>query len=255
MCPHCRAFITSKDRVCPYCNETVGPRAVDRRPDAALLGGLIPAARFNTVLILVINFGIYIATMLNPSITDAGVKLGFHHPYFEWWRLVTAGFFHGGMFHILMNSWVLFDLGTQVDMLYGSARMWVIYFCSSVAGFALSAWWSPNPSLGASAALCGLIGAMIALGIKDKTSMGQSIRAVYVRWAIYLLLWSFLPGIDMAAHIGGGIAGFAIAWVAGLPRIETNPVERLWRACSWFCVILTVVSFLKLYLWFTQVSA
>src|SRR5580693_962423 len=46
MCPQCRAFITSKDRVCPYCNEPVGPRAIDRRSPSPILGGLIPHARF-----------------------------------------------------------------------------------------------------------------------------------------------------------------------------------------------------------------
>ena len=62
MCPHCRAFITDKDRVCPYCHEQVGPRAVERRSDTPLLGGLIPQANFTTILILLINLGLYIAT-------------------------------------------------------------------------------------------------------------------------------------------------------------------------------------------------
>ncbi len=165
---------------------------------------------------------------------------------------MTAGFLHGGLLHILMNSWVLFDLGAQVEELYGAARMWVIYFCSSVAGFLLSAWWSPAVSIGASAALCGLIGAMIALGVTHRHPMSQEIRAVYIRWAVYLLIFSLLPGVDMMAHIGGGIAGFALGYVAGLPGPEGTPTERLWRAASWFCVLLTVISFLKLYLWFTQ---
>ena len=53
----------------------------------------------------------------------------------EYWRLVTAGFLHGGLIHILMNSWVLFDLGAQVEEIYGSSRMLVIYFVSTVGGF------------------------------------------------------------------------------------------------------------------------
>ena len=54
----------------------------------------------------------------------------------QWWRLVTAGFLHGGLFHILMNSWVLFDLGAQVEQVYGARRMLVFYFVSTVGGFA-----------------------------------------------------------------------------------------------------------------------
>src|SRR5258707_2937522 len=82
----------------------------------------------------------------------------------QWWRLVTAGFLHGGLMHILMNSWALFDLGASVEEAYGTSRMLVIYLISSVVGFYVSALWSPGDSVGASAAICGLLGAMIALG-------------------------------------------------------------------------------------------
>ena len=64
MCPHCRAFITDKDKICPYCNETVGPRYAERANAAAVIGGFIPHARFNTVLILLINGGLFVATAL-----------------------------------------------------------------------------------------------------------------------------------------------------------------------------------------------
>src|SRR6185369_364404 len=64
MCPHCRAFITDKDRVCPYCNESVAPRAVERRDASGLLAGFIPHARFFTIIILLINFALYVATGL-----------------------------------------------------------------------------------------------------------------------------------------------------------------------------------------------
>lgn len=268
MCPHCRAFITTSDRVCPYCNERVGPRAVDRRRgDGATLAGFIPAVRFNTILILLINFGLYIATViytlkLGGSGMDVdgrvlyafGGKVGLAQLHGEWWRLVTAGFLHGGVLHILMNSWVLFDLGAQVDEIYGPSRMWVIYFCSNFGGFLVSAWWSPALSIGASAALCGLIGAMLALGVKHQGPAAEMIRSVYLRWAIYLLIFSLLPGVDMAAHIGGGLTGFGLGYVAGLPKGEGAAGEKLWYVSAWFCVILTVVSFLKLYLWFTQTS-
>ena len=61
MCPNCRAFITTDDKVCPYCQFTVGPKAVDRRNPADALGGLIPHARFTTMLIMLINTGLYVA--------------------------------------------------------------------------------------------------------------------------------------------------------------------------------------------------
>jgi rhomboid protease GluP len=270
MCPHCRAFITNKDRTCPYCNESVGPRAIDRRDPAAVLGGFIPHGHFNTVIILVINFGLYIATTLYSmragtgdaimnidirTLAQFGAKWNEALAAGQWWRLVTAGFLHGGLFHILMNSWVLFDLGAQVEQVYGAARMLVIYFVSTVCGFYLSAVWSPAISVGASAALFGLIGAMVALGVRNRHSaMGAAIRAMYLRPAIYMLVIGLLPGlhIDNAAHIGGLVSGFALAYVAGVPRVEGSLGEKVWRLASWGCIFLTALSFLKMYLWFTH---
>jgi rhomboid protease GluP len=270
MCPHCRAFITTSDRVCPYCNERVGPRAIDRRSPADILGGLIPHARFNTVLILVINFGLYLVTSIfsmrsgegGPMNIDTYTLVAFGAKYapwiFErgqWWRLVTAGFLHGGLLHILMNSWVLFDLGAQVEELFGASRMWVIYFLSSVFGFYISSVWAPRtPSIGASAAVFGLIGAMIALGVSHSGPMGAAIRAHYIRWAIYGLIFSLIGPIDMAAHVGGLVAGFGVGYLAGTPRFEGSPVERVWRILAWVCVLATVVSFLEMYSAFTKLA-
>jgi len=270
MCPHCRAFITTSDRVCPYCNEKVGPRAIDRRSPADILGGLIPHARFNTVLILVINFGLYLVTSIysmrsgegGPMNLDTGTLVMFGAKYapwiFErgqWWRLVTAGFLHGGLLHILMNSWVLFDLGAQVEELFGASRMWVIYFLSSVFGFYISSVWAPRtPSIGASAAIFGLIGAMIALGVSHRGPMGAAIRAHYIRWAIYGLIFSLIGPIDMAAHVGGLVAGFGVGYLAGTPRFEGSPIERVWRILAWVCVLATVVSFLEMYSAFTRLA-
>jgi rhomboid protease GluP len=171
----------------------------------------------------------------------------------EWWRVVTAGFLHGGLMHIGMNSWVLYDLGTQVEEIYGTSRYVVFYLLSSVGGFLLSTFWSAAPSVGASAALMGLIGAMIALGVKNKTSMGAAIRGQYIRWAIYILLFGLLPmfHIDNAAHIGGVVTGFVIAYVAGTPRISSSPGEQAWRWAAWASVALTVFCFVKMYLSFS----
>jgi rhomboid protease GluP len=128
--------------------------------------------------------------------------------------------------------------------------MLVIYFVSTVGGFAASAWWSPAVSVGASAGLFGLIGAMIALGVRHRNPMGSAIRGMYLRWAIYGIIFGMLPGFrtDNAAHIGGLAAGFGIAYLCGNPT--RGAVETIWRATGWFCILLTAVSFLKMYLWF-----
>src|SRR5713226_5201367 len=216
MCPNCRAFVTTSDRVCPYCEMKLGPRAIERRAPGEILGGLIPQARFTTVMILLINTALFLADYLNPQagLTRFGASLPAPYMQGQWWRLITAGFLHGGMMHILMNSWVLFDLGAQVEEVYGTSRLIVFYFVSTVGGFYLSTLFIQSVSVGASAGLFGLIGAMIALGVRHKTTLGASIRGLYVRWAVYGLLFGLLPGlhVDNAAHIGGLAAGFGAAY-------------------------------------------
>jgi len=273
MCPHCRAFITSHDKVCPYCNEKVGPRAAERGDAGSILGGFIPHARFVTMIILIINAGLFLVTVVfsqragNSSAfmaVDGQTLLAFGakyraaiFQYGQWWRLVTAGFLHGGLLHIAMNSWVLFDLGAQVEEVYGGSRLIVIYFLATVFGFLASSLWTAALSVGASAGIFGLLGAMIALGVRHKASaMGGAIRGLYVRWAVYGLVFGLLPGlhIDNAAHIGGLAAGFGVAYVAGTPRIETAWSERLWRGAAAACVVLTTASFLMMYLWFSRIT-
>src|SRR5437762_4246573 len=168
MCPNCRAFITTDDKVCPYCDMKLGERTIDKRMPSDVLGGLIPHARFTTVMILLLNTGLYLAMMLRSANAGGGAGLGGldgntlvdfgakYGPYIqfrgEWWRLVTAGFLHGSILHILMNSWALFDLGTQVEDAFGTARYLVFYFVSTITGFLGSMWWSPlGLSVGSSA--------------------------------------------------------------------------------------------------------
>ncbi len=67
MCPNCRAFITSDDKVCPYCEVPIGPRAIDRRGPGEIMGGFIPHARFTTIMILLINTALFLVDYVNPQ--------------------------------------------------------------------------------------------------------------------------------------------------------------------------------------------
>jgi len=266
MCPNCRAFITTSDKVCPYCDIKLGAPAAARRAPADLLGGLIPHARFTTVVILLINAGLYLAESLpglisgsdatGMPLSNAGAKFGPYIQAGQLWRLLTAGFLHGGIFHLLMNSWVLFDLGAATEESYGTSRFLVFYFASTITGFYASYLWHPGvPSVGSSAGIFGLLGAMIALGMRDKSSYGAAIRAHYVQWAIYGLLMGVLPffPIDNAAHIGGVAGGFAIAYVAGTPRL-TGYGERLWQFAGAAAVGLTAIAFAFMFRWMMTVG-
>jgi rhomboid protease GluP len=262
MCPNCRAFITSNDRTCPYCNNPVGPRSIDVRQPGEILGGLIPQAHFTTVLILLVNTGFFVGTSLlsrsvgeNQALWALGAKFGpsiwQDHQY---WRFITAGFLHGGVVHILMNSWALYILGVQVEQVYSTPRFLVIYFAGTVGGFYLSARENPVLSIGASAGIMGLVGAMLAFGVANRSSVGRAIRNVYLTRVLLPTLAIGLLGfgVDNWAHIGGLAAGFAVGYVAGTPVHSTRGREALWRSLAAFCIMLTVFSFFLMYRNFPQ---
>ncbi|MCS7025845.1 MAG: rhomboid family intramembrane serine protease [Bryobacteraceae bacterium] len=260
----------ASERVCPYCEAPLGRPAIDLRSSGGLAAGLIPHARFTTVMILLVNTALFVATMIASmqkgrdgalydidglTLFSFGAKFGRSVFEGQWWRLVTAGFLHGGLLHILMNSWVLFDLGAQVEEIYGSARLIVFYFTATVLGFLASTWWNPAAlSVGASAGIFGLIGAMIAFGTRNQTSLGSAIRGHYLRWALYGLLFGLLPGlrVDNAAHLGGLAAGFATAFAAGEPGEGWLKSETFWKIAAGFCLAVTAICFLKMFLWMTQ---
>jgi rhomboid protease GluP len=232
---------------------------VDRRNPGALVGGLIPAGHFTTVLILLINVALYGATCwLSGSFNDIsgralwvlGGKLGpsiwIDH---EYWRLITAGFLHGNLMHIAFNAYALFVIGVQVEELFGTPRFLVIYFASTVAGFWLSARMNPGLSIGASAGIMGLIGAVVAFGHVSGSAVGRQIRNQYLGLLAINLVWGFLPGmsVDNRAHIGGFLAGLAVAWFAGSPLRSTAAREAGWRAAAAFCLLVTAYSFWLMY--------
>jgi rhomboid protease GluP len=254
MCPNCRAFVTTSDRVCPYCEMQLGPRAIERRDPGEVLGGLIPHARFTTVMILLINTGLFLADYLNPQagLTRFGASLPAPYMQGQWWRLVTAGFLHGGVFHILMNSWVLFDLGAEVEQLYGTSRLIVFYFVSTITGFWTSSHLGFHSSVGSSAGIFGLIGAMLAFGVSDRSALGSMVKSLYMRWVIYGLVLSFLPGVDFWAHIGGLAGGFITGWLASTPRARLMWKESLLRALAGRSIAVTFVAFGMLYLAMTR---
>jgi rhomboid protease GluP len=256
MCPNCRAFVTTSDKVCPYCQAPLGARAVERRNPGEILGGLIPHARFTTIIILLINTALYLAEYISPQsgISQFGRSLPAAYMNGEWWRLVTAGFLHGSILHILMNSWVLFDLGAEVETFYGTSRLIVFYFLSTVTGFAVSSHLSGNASVGSSAGIFGLIGAMLAFGFADRSSLGMQVKSLYTRWVIYGLVISFLPGVDFWAHVGGFSGGFIAGWLASTPRARLMWKEPLLKALAGVCIALTVVAFGMMYQAIAQAS-
>lgn len=132
----------------------------------------------------------------------------------QYWRLLTSMFLHGGFLHLALNAWGLYQLGTLFESWLGSTRMLATYFVSGIAGSVASIVWTQMPSVGASGAIFGLLGALIAFLLKRHEALspqGKSILSQLVMWAVInVVIGASTPGIDNAAHLGGCAAGFLI---------------------------------------------
>jgi rhomboid protease GluP len=218
---------------------------------ADAMAGIVQGDRFITSIILLINVGLFVATVMAPSGQDLYV-VGAKHGYeilnqLQWWRLITAGFLHGGWLHIGMNSWVLWDLGPQIDEVFGGYRYLTIYFVATVLGFTASLFWMPGvASVGASAGISGLVGAMVGLGTKEKHSIIGRERGRYLQWMVLILVQGFIiSGIDNAAHIGGFVGGFVIAYIAG-SKGHARGDDTFWKTAAWVSVAVTVYAFFRM---------
>lgn len=138
----------------------------------------------------------------------------------EVWRLLTATLLHAGVLHLALNMWALWDAGRQVCRWYGNGQFLLIYWASALAGSALSLHFSSQQavSVGASGAVFGVLGALVT-GVyqhRDRVPKGvvsrlMTSQAVFV---VIMLGQGFArDGIDNAAHVGGLLAGTAMAWL------------------------------------------
>jgi rhomboid protease GluP len=147
--------------------------------------------------------------------------------YSRWWTLLSAGWLHAGALHILFNMMWVRQLGPVVEDIYGGARMIIIYTIASVCGFLLSSlagyylhiplFGAQGYTLGASAPIFGLLGALVHYGKRGGSSLVRSQAAGY---ATTLFVMGFImPGVDNAAHAGGFAGGYlASVWLDPLKR-------------------------------------
>jgi rhomboid protease GluP len=159
----------------------------------------------------------------------------------EWWRLVTPIFLHGGLLHFAFNSYALIQLGPLVEEEYGTERFVVLYLLSGIGGNILSQFLRSTNTVGASGAICGLMGLLLAYGMRRGGAAGGGIRASMTQSAIYMLIFSFLPGIDLLCHVGGFVTGFALGWV-----VPAGPFRSRAAAVGWD---LLLVATLLLVVW------
>ncbi|MFD0896205.1 rhomboid family intramembrane serine protease [Loigolactobacillus binensis] len=182
---------------------------------------------------------VYFGAKVNPLIQQG-----------EWWRLITPIFLHSGLTHIAVNSVTLYFIGMQIEELFGHWRFAVIYLLSGITGNIASFVFNTGISVGASTALFGLFGAFFML--MEAFRQNTALRAVGQQFGLFIILNLafdlFIPGIDLAGHVGGLLGGFLIANVVGVPRVRS--VSKLRRIVAG--IVLVAASVFFLYLGFTK---
>ncbi|MFJ5721812.1 rhomboid family intramembrane serine protease [Streptomyces sp. NPDC093149] len=222
ICPECMVN-ASVGFQCPDCvrqgaGTGHGPGAA--RPRTVAGAPVTADPRLITKILIGINVAVFIVVYVKGSLLQDLTLFGRANLYYggpaegvaegQWYRLVTSMFLHQEVWHIAFNMLGLWWLGGPLEAALGRARYLALYLLSGLAGSALTYWLAaPNqPSLGASGAIFGLLGATAVL----MRRLNYDMRPVFVLLAVNLVI-TFNPwgGIAWQAHVGGLIAGTLIA--------------------------------------------
>ena len=177
-----------------------------------------------TYAILGLTILVFLAQLLSENILGIdvpaalGVKSNEAILQGQFWRLFTPMLLHGSILHLGFNMYALYALGPTLESYYGHARYLALYLLSGFAGNVISFLFSPNPSLGASTAIFGLLGAEGVFLYRNRSLFGASARTALtnvVTIAAINLVLGLSPGIDNWGHVGGLVGGTLFAWFGG----------------------------------------
>jgi membrane associated rhomboid family serine protease len=236
--------------ICPDCMTTtpVGmrcPECAKQRTKVVRMRGVVAIPRVTYALIAINvlaflteegQFTLFGSTIHGPVI-DEGVifREAIAHGNDQYWRLLTSAFLHENFIHIGFNMYLLYVLGLMLEPAIGSVRFAVIYFTALFCGSFGVVFATANPSLGASGAIFGLMGAAVV----ELRARGLSVQQSGIGGLIVInLILSFtLANISVGAHIGGLIGGF----IAGY-AIRAADDRRLPALGLIACVVLSAAA-------------
>ncbi len=232
LCPNCRKLVSRSASVCPSCGIT-NPGSFWKDNIFTREGGWK-----NGILnvILTLNIAMFILSVaidprsasfssspfsfLSPS-NDSLLVLGSTGTiplffYNRWWTLISASFLHGSLMHIVFNMIALHQLGPLIIKEYGTSRMIAIYTLSGIGGYLISTLFGVPLTIGASAAVCGLIGAALFYGKSRGGAYGNAVYSQIGGWAVGIFIFGFMvPGINNWGHAGGMLVGVLAGYFLG----------------------------------------
>ncbi len=258
LCPNCRRLISTDEPSCPYC----GIRNPGSRWRNNFLTRSLASGDQTIRLIMYLCGGMYVLSLLiSPRSLGFGMNpLSFLSPgdgsllllgetgaipirvYHRWWTVISAIYLHGSVLHILFNMMALRQLGPLVVQEFGPYRMFSIYTLTGIFGYLVSYFAGIPYTVGASGAVCGLIGALFYYGKSRGGAFGQMIYQQTVGWVVSLFIFGFLfrGVIDNWAHGGGLLGGIILGFLLGYQeRIPENSFHKLLGAA---CIVATLAT-------------
>ncbi len=238
ICPGCM-HPASVGFHCPECTRTGRQRVYTARS--------LPGLNRPQVTIALIAVNVLVYGLLNNghAIGGYGVNdLDLYGPAVadgEWWRLITAGFLHASVLHLLMNMFALWIFGSQLEPVLGKGRYLAAYGASLLAGsLGVMVLSFDSPTVGASGAIFGLLGVALVLQRSSGINVWQSGLGTIV--VINLLITFGIPGISIGGHLGGLLGGIVCgAVIVGLGRDQK---ELAVAACTMIGAACFLVSML-----------
>lgn len=148
------------------------------------------------------------------------------------WRLLTSMFLHAGTLHLVVNLIAVVQLCRYYELMFGTRRFTILYFATGIIASLASASWNHTPSVGASGAIFGILGAMITSIRRSPRwrhdPVGRSIvtQGVFLVIVNLIITWT-VPQIDKAGHVGGLIAGLILGWILPQPAAPPPPPAQV----------------------------
>lgn len=254
LCPNCRRLVSRDTPSCPYCGTKHPGSWLKNNPVFTTLSDenkLIP-------LITYVSVGMYILSLvLSPGSNGFAFNpFDFLSPnnrslfylgstgtmpilqYHRWWTLVSATYLHGSLLHLVFNMIALRQIAPLVIREFGGQRMFIIYSVGGIGGFILSLLAGVPFTIGASAAVCSLIGAMLYYGKSRGGLYGQLVYRQIGGWAISIAVFGLLvPGINNWGHGGGMATGALLGMLLGYREQKRQAIGDQFMATG--CYLLT----------------
>jgi rhomboid protease GluP len=176
----------------------------------------------NVAVFAAMSLAVGVTVLGSPAWMELSVRLGANYgPYTiggQWWRLLTCVFIHGGLLHIAFSMWCLWNLGRLAESVYGHWTFGAVYLIAGLGASLGSLIWHashPVPSVGASGAIFGIAGALIASFYLGEFSLPQAaisgmLRSVVTFVGYNLVFGAIAASTDNAAHVGGLLMGLLL---------------------------------------------